>query len=149
MGRCVSSLGKLQHTITIRRGQPTCYECPSSPYHLHHQRLGSRLNPLLSRVVSDRMQQLNMCQDSLEAVNKWRASKFHLTSTNIDMPVKNELETVKRNKAPRAQEQRYICTWKQAAGRLGHPGSSYSFSAASRQRRGAERKVCRFHHRAS
>ena len=52
------------------------------------------------------MQQLNMCQDSLEAVNKCGAGKLHLSFTNIGIPVKNELETAKRINSSREQEQR-------------------------------------------
>ncbi|KAM0706853.1 hypothetical protein Q7P35_006183 [Cladosporium inversicolor] len=56
-------------------------------------------NSLVSRVVSKQMQQLNVRWDTaangLEAVNKWKAGKFHLVFMDIGMPVMNGLEATK------------------------------------------------------
>ena len=52
-------------------------------------------NSLVSRVVSKQMQQLNVRWDTaangLEAVNKWKAGKFHLIFMDIGMPVMDGL----------------------------------------------------------
>jgi osomolarity two-component system response regulator SSK1 len=56
-------------------------------------------NSLVSRVVSKQMQQLNVRWDTaangLEAVNKWKAGKFHLIFMDIGMPVMDGLEATK------------------------------------------------------
>jgi len=56
-------------------------------------------NSLVSRVVSKQMQQLNVRWDTaangLEAVNKWKAGKFHLIFMDIGMPVMDGLAATK------------------------------------------------------
>jgi osomolarity two-component system response regulator SSK1 len=56
-------------------------------------------NSLVSRVVSKQMQQLNVRWDTaangLEAVNKWKAGKFHPIFMDIGMPVMDGLEATK------------------------------------------------------
>ena len=56
-------------------------------------------NSLVSRVVSKQMQQLNVRWDTaangLEAVNKWKAGRFHLIFMDIGMPVMDGLEATK------------------------------------------------------
>jgi len=79
-------------------------------------------NSLVSRVVSKQMQQLNVRWDTaangLEAVNKWKAGKFHLIFMDIGMPVMDGLEATKeiRRLEREGNEEDAVCGKKQQRG---------------------------------
>jgi osomolarity two-component system response regulator SSK1 len=78
-------------------------------------------NSLVSRVVSKQMQQLNVRWDTaangLEAVNKWKAGKFHLIFMDIGMPVMGGLEATKEiRRIERGENEDSSCGKKQQRG---------------------------------